>query len=291
MISVGVPGRIQGSVCQTSSSGSSVPRGAEYLVVSWIVQDLGLNFLVLVVDSSFSTEFEPFCFLVKFCFSSSRLKTGQIQLTRWKWGWRQTPRALRKVVPTGDRRPQQWACFPRRLFPPRQRCTLMYTPSSYFTMVICLPQVGSVQRVSDAERQTCRAPAKAVINSLPPAAQVQRGQSMPPSGPLPHGIHPQRATQPQQTPAVHNAPLHGWGPANPWMTQHSTPYIPAQQQSGLARGAALTRAQTVPAGFAPGPAAQGQGQFLAGPPLRSPYAPYAPMQVRWICASCLPTLP
>ena len=51
MISVGVPGRIQGSVCQISSSGSSVPRGAEYLVVSWVVQDLVLDFLVLVVDS------------------------------------------------------------------------------------------------------------------------------------------------------------------------------------------------------------------------------------------------
>jgi len=51
MISAGVLGRIQDSVRQISSSGSSVPRGAECLVVSWIVQDLVLGALVLVVDS------------------------------------------------------------------------------------------------------------------------------------------------------------------------------------------------------------------------------------------------
>jgi len=46
MISVGVPGRIQDSVRQISSSGSSVPRGAECMVVSWIVQDLELGWQV-----------------------------------------------------------------------------------------------------------------------------------------------------------------------------------------------------------------------------------------------------
>ena len=51
MISVAVPGRIQGCVCQISSSGSSVPRGAEYLVVSWIVQDLELGWQVPGDDS------------------------------------------------------------------------------------------------------------------------------------------------------------------------------------------------------------------------------------------------
>ena len=51
MISVAVPGRIQGSICQISSSGSSVPRGAEYLVVSWSVQDLELGWQVPGDDS------------------------------------------------------------------------------------------------------------------------------------------------------------------------------------------------------------------------------------------------
>ena len=51
MISAGVPGRIQDSVHQISSSGSSVARGAECLVVSWIVQGLGLGRQVLSVDS------------------------------------------------------------------------------------------------------------------------------------------------------------------------------------------------------------------------------------------------
>ena len=51
MISVRVPSRIQESVRQIASSGSNVPRGAECLVVSWIVQGLGLGRQVLSVDS------------------------------------------------------------------------------------------------------------------------------------------------------------------------------------------------------------------------------------------------
>ena len=50
MISVGISGRIQDSVCQISSSGSSVPRGVESLVVCWMVQDSVFGQLVLVVD-------------------------------------------------------------------------------------------------------------------------------------------------------------------------------------------------------------------------------------------------